>query len=284
MIISVIIPCYNAELYINNCLDSLVRQIKFIQENIEVIIVNDGSTDLTSEKLFFFDKNFDFIKIIDQNNLGVSAARNTGLKLCTGKYVLFLDSDDSYKEEIFKNLISKIDNYDFEVLEFDFVYQKIIDRQHIKENSNPVSGLAYFSSFFSVNSASNKLYKREFLIANKINFNTSLKIGEDLLFNINVFSFAKFVISSAQKLLIINDTNQNSVTRTKSCDKEFTIIQNFKIIFKDVFLKYNFSDTINERKYYFKHLIKIGVVIIYRFFKNFYKCKQVRNILTDFIK
>ena len=187
MIISVIIPCYNAELHINKCLESLVRQIKFIQEKIEVLIVNDGSTDLTSEKLLFFNKNFDFIKIINQNNLGVSAARNTGLKLCTGKYVLFLDSDDSYKEEIFKNLISKIDNYDFEVLEFDFVYQKIKDRQHIKENSNPVSGLAYFSSFFSVNSASNKLYKREFLIANKINFNTSLKIGEDLLFNINVF-------------------------------------------------------------------------------------------------
>ena len=284
MIISVIIPCFNAEIHINNCLDALISQIKLIREKIEVIIVNDGSTDLTSEKLHFYDKSFDFIKIINQNNLGVSSARNAGLNLSVGKYVLFLDSDDSYKEGFFKSLISKINEYDFDVLEFDFGYQKIKDRQHIKEYSNTVNGLTYFSSFTSVNSASNKLYRREFLISHQINFNSNLKIGEDLLFNINVFSFAKFVISTSKRLLIINDTNQNSVTRIKSCDKEVTIIKNFQIIFKHILLKYKSSNTLLEKKYYFKHLFKVGVILIYRFFKNFYKCRKVRNILLNFIK
>ena len=101
--VSVIIPVYNVEKYIDECLKSVVSQT---YKNIEVIIINDGSTDKSEEIIRSYLDKYENITYIYQQNKGVSEARNLGLKNATGDYVLFVDSDDY----IHKSMIEKMYN------------------------------------------------------------------------------------------------------------------------------------------------------------------------------
>ena len=89
--VSVVIPVYNVEGYLEECLDSVINQTL---EDIEIICINDGSTDNSLEILEEYAKKDNRIKILNQENQGISATRNNGLKICKGKYICFLDSDD----------------------------------------------------------------------------------------------------------------------------------------------------------------------------------------------
>ena len=91
--LSIIIPCYNAELYISKTLDSIV-DFDFRGFNIEIIIINDGSFDDSEKIILSYSSKYDFIKLINQNNQGVSSAINSGLNVFTGDYVFVLASDD----------------------------------------------------------------------------------------------------------------------------------------------------------------------------------------------
>src|SRR5699024_4498424 len=104
-LISVIVPVYNAEHYLKECVASITNQIIF---NLQIIIIDDGSTDGSGEicdELAITDKR---ITVIHQMNSGVSAARNTGLRIARGKYIAFVDSDDILPEDSYANLLSSI--------------------------------------------------------------------------------------------------------------------------------------------------------------------------------
>lgn len=92
-LVSVIIPVYNVEKYLKKCLDSVVNQT---YKNIEIIIVNDGSTDNSFQICKDYEKKYHNIKVINQNNQGLSAARNKGIDESIGEYIAFIDSDDYY--------------------------------------------------------------------------------------------------------------------------------------------------------------------------------------------
>ena len=89
--VSVIIPVYNVEKYLRECLDSVVTQDL---DDIEIICINDGSTDGSSRILAEYATQYEKLAILDKENSGLSAARNSGLSVAKGKYILFLDSDD----------------------------------------------------------------------------------------------------------------------------------------------------------------------------------------------
>src|SRR5690606_37664414 len=99
--ISFIIPCYNAAKFLKETLDPL---LELDQDSIEVIIVNDGSTDQTLEIAQSYKEKIKNFSILDQDNQGVSAARNNGLKEASGKYIQFLDSDDMIVSNVYKEL------------------------------------------------------------------------------------------------------------------------------------------------------------------------------------
>ena len=105
--VTVVIPCYNQGEYIDECLDSVFNQT---YHNIEIIIVNDGSTDdFTNLKLSSIKNNNSFIKVFNQKNSGLSAARNTGIKNSTGKYIMPLDADDMIHPEYIEKAVEVID-------------------------------------------------------------------------------------------------------------------------------------------------------------------------------
>ena len=107
MKLSIVIPVYNTEEYIRQCIDSVIN-IKNIET--EIIAVNDGSTDRTKDILEEYTENDDRIKVITQENQGASAARNTGIKASTGDYIYFLDSDDWVDTVSFEKIIRQLEN------------------------------------------------------------------------------------------------------------------------------------------------------------------------------
>ena len=97
-LISIIIPAYNIENYIAKCLDSLLNQT---YRNLEIIVVDDGSSDNTGKVIDDYLSKYDNIKVIHKKNAGVSAARNSGIEVASGDYIGFVDGDDTVDEEMF---------------------------------------------------------------------------------------------------------------------------------------------------------------------------------------
>ena len=99
--ITIILPCYNAEKFLEKCLHALINQS---YSNIEIIAINDGSTDKTLEILYKYSKLDPRIIVISKKNTGVSDCRNIGIKKATGKYIMFADSDDYFEQDAVENL------------------------------------------------------------------------------------------------------------------------------------------------------------------------------------
>ena len=198
MDISIIVPVYNVENYLKECLNSLLNQD--FDGAYEIICVNDGSTDNSLNILQEYEKTNDKIILIDQVNKGLSGARNLGLKNARGKYIMFLDSDDYLKnkkvlcllyEEVEKN------NLDFVIADFEYDYEdksKNYRIQRIDKIKNKVmNGREFYDLGIKTKSIMsivvNKLYKRDFLIENNIWFLENV-IYEDMEFTPKVYYLA----------------------------------------------------------------------------------------------
>lgn len=127
--ISIIIPVYNVEKYIKKCLDSVINQT---YKNIEIIVIDDGSTDKSSSICDEYAKKDKRIRVIHQENKGLSGARNTGLKYITGDYITFIDSDDYVEKDYVEYLYNLIieDDYDISACNFVKIYEKNIDKKN----------------------------------------------------------------------------------------------------------------------------------------------------------
>lgn len=120
-LIQVIVPIYNVKDYVKPCLDSILRQT---YSNLEIILVNDGSTDDVEQILDEYASKDSRVKIINQENLGLQAARNTGLDSCTGEYISFIDSDDVISNDFYTVMHRMINqtNSDISICGFKFLY------------------------------------------------------------------------------------------------------------------------------------------------------------------
>lgn len=120
MKLSIIIPAYNVEKYIVSCLTSVTKQDLSLSDY-EIIVLNDGSTDATLEKVVEFAKDYPNFVIINKSNEGLGATRNRGIDKARGKYIIFLDSDDTITENSIGSLCAQMDEDNLDILEFDFV-------------------------------------------------------------------------------------------------------------------------------------------------------------------
>ena len=201
--VSVVVPVYNVEKYLEECLDSLINQTL---KDIEIICVNDGSTDKSLDILNNYAKKDKRIQIITQENKGLGAARNTGMKYAKGEYLNFIDSDDylelSALEETYN--ISKEKELDFlmfRLINYDDKKDKHYQSGYynmnrlaksVKENVFNYKDLDSKTLFSIAVSACNKLYNREFIEKNSFTFPEGLAF-EDNPFFWNIFLKAKRV-------------------------------------------------------------------------------------------
>lgn len=196
--VSVIVPVYNADKYLSNCIDSILEQT---YQNIEVIIIDDGSSDNSSSICDEYKKIDNRIDVYHNQNSGVSVTRNFGLNKATGEYVVFIDSDDICADTMIEKMVEAIEkekDIDMAICgigKFN-IFPNITER--LVHNSGLISIEEYLEKILLKESIGqycggpyNKIFKREMLIKNKILFDSGVSYAEDFMFNIKVLHFVK---------------------------------------------------------------------------------------------
>lgn len=163
--VSVIIPVFNVEKYLGRCLDSVINQT---YRNIEIILVNDGSTDKSLDICRQYGTSDSRIKIFEETNQGLSVARNTGIENATGEYLVFVDSDDYIDKNMIKKLYESLVKYNADVAVCDFIDFSKDEEVKVKRNSGKIEEiyeedfLKYLYRYYKTMVVSwNKLYKRK---------------------------------------------------------------------------------------------------------------------------
>lgn len=211
-LVSVIIPCYNVAPFIKRCLDSILNNS---YKNLELICVDDGSTDNTLEELRGF--NDERITIIHQENQGLSAARNTGLEVARGEFITYVDSDDWVHKEYVQRLIDAQKMTDADVVMCDYLrVEGFVEDEPISTPLSPViyDDLGVWNNTQFKHYVWRKLYKRTY--AADWLFLRGVKI-EDILYNVDTF-----VANPGSKYAVISDKLLYYYNRPGSLIRTFT--------------------------------------------------------------
>lgn len=234
-LISIIIPVYNVEKYLTECLESVIKQT---YKNIEIICINDGSTDGSLKILNIYAQNDNRIKIIDMKNGGLSSARNAGIKAVTGEYIMFVDSDDWIDIKTCEHAINIITDYHVDIVMWSYtreyennsIPKKIFDKDILFneiETKNKIYRrffglydfeLAHPENADAIVTVWGKLYKTSLIIDNNIEFVDTREIGscEDALFNIYMFKYIKNVYYSNRYYYHYRKNNVSFTTNYKN--------------------------------------------------------------------
>jgi len=197
--VSVIVPVYNVEAYLEECLNSIVTQTF---EDIEIILVDDGSTDLSSNIMKKYAQKDSRIILYSQSNQGVSAARNSGISLASGEYILFVDSDDSILENSVETIYNQATETNADVVIGNVLYcypdgsKKTVFPRTQELNNITIPGDICFMKLMEINAYPPLTYlyfiKRELIIKNKLYFKKNV-IHEDELWCVQALFNAKHV-------------------------------------------------------------------------------------------
>lgn len=259
--ISFIVPVYNVAEFLPDCIESLCGQ-KY--PNLEIIMVNDGSTDESLRILQEYAKKDDRIKVLDQPNQGANAARNNGLKNAAGVWVCFVDGDDWIDLNMCSELLPYL-NEDLDILFYSYQYvypsgsQKLhktetefdIEKEDFKElqyaTLNRQGRYRFGVRKIDTVSVWDKMYRLDFLRKNKLMFNEKLPKLQDLLFNLNVYEYAN-------NGHVINKPYYNYRMNEKSVSKRYQedIVKKFEVIHKylNEFMERHWDDETMKKAYY----------------------------------
>lgn len=214
---SVIIPVYNSEKTIKRCIDSITSQKR---TDVEIIIINDGSTDMSEDFCKNLQTEYNNIVYIHKENGGVSSARNSGLSVAKGKYVMFVDSDDYVDSECFDVL----DNYtksdaDYYQFGYSIVVNGLVkedkawSERYVNTESEKEAFIGDSVVTRSINSCWAKLYKREIIEEEGIRFCEELSVGEDLTFVFTFLLFAHKIERTESTIYFVDVSNEESLSR-----------------------------------------------------------------------
>ena len=292
--ISIIIPVYNVENYLNDCINSVLNQS---YQNFEIICIDDASTDSSSEILEYFVQKDSRIKLLkNETNRGLGPSRNIGLDVAKGKYILFLDSDDWYSPDTLETLYIEAEKNNLDVLLFkSTVYYD--DSQTLKvESYYDMSFMNKFDHkvfnhweldktklFFIPIAVWNKFYLKSFLDENNIRFPNKDYLHED-----NPFSCK--VMIRAKRISMLTDYFYNHRKRDGSLTtlRDRRLFDNIEIVYLilEVFLE---NKEIYEyyKKEVLTYIFKLVLKVKYNQIENQYKTeffKQVQGVYRSFIK
>lgn len=293
--ISVIIPIYNVEKYLKECLDSIVNQTF---KDIEIICVDDGSTDESFKILQGYAQKDERIKVIQQENLGPAVARNKAIKLAKGEYLSFVDSDDYVDLSFLEKLYSASDDGYCDVVAT--VNVKLVDENlnqkfmNIYTKSKELNFVERANMFIKTGVSWNKIYKTSFIKKNNIYYQEINSPGEDLYFTV-------FTLLLANKVKVINDVSyyyrQFSTSRSKELkdEKAYKIIDFCRIIderisklnvnlLKKIYWKKKFKKRREvEFLNYYSNLHKDKKAEFRKFLKEAYPKEQIKEPIKDLV-
>lgn len=199
-LISVIVPIYNVEKYLDKCIESIANQT---YKNLEIILVDDGSPDNCPRMCDYWASRDERIKVIHKKNGGISSARNVGFEASTGEYISFIDSDDWVDENTFESALNMLETNDCDISVFSLLTEfETVTKQNITDYDMHTCNQKEFYHLM-LNSdnicgyACNKLFKRE-LISN-LRFDESLFVCEDFLFCAEYVTKCKSAVYTSAK-------------------------------------------------------------------------------------
>ncbi len=292
--VSVIIPVYRSEEYLSSLLQDLMMQT---YENLEIIIINDGSPDnsqLIIEEYASKDKRIQYIKT---DNLGVSKARNKGLELATGKYIRFVDADDRIPENSIKLLVEAMEE-DEEIDIVFGVYKDLSDRQLYTGNDNSnkkvlmeemLQHFVMYIRTFYYGVVWNKLYKREIIQKYNLRFQEDIFWCEDFLFNLEYYDKCKYIyyLDNTKKVYTYIEHKNSTMEKLgreehKNDERVKRIDELRKKRARELFCRYGLEKEFNlywEYAFLYLRLLILGKSIS----KNNITCKyeELRKILQE---
>lgn len=265
--ISVIIPIYNTEKYIDKCIKSVVNQT---YKNLEIILVDDGSTDNSMVKCNEWAQKDNRIKIIHQENRGAAAARNSGIEVSTGKYIAFVDSDDYLDNNMYEKMMDVNTRYDCEIVMCDCYKESNTEANLFSHNIR--SGFynkeqlkeEYYQTLLMTNNVNYPptisncviLFSSDLIMRNSLRYVEGMRFSEDLLFGaIAIYNADSFYYMKGEAMYhyVINPT---SVTHTKYDDKWSLL----KVLYGHIYqyfsktVDYDFAKQINIVLLFFVYL------------------------------
>lgn len=233
MKISIIIPIYNSERYINKCISSVVTQT---YKKIEIILVDDGSTDASGIICEEWKKKDSRVIVMHQKNGGSSCARNAGMQLSTGDYIAFLDSDDYwYSNLVLEKIVNRLKITSPDVLSFNYVklvntkfkkpyFNNVDDMPH---DSNEIQSRNYiFKKNLWVSSAWNKIVKSKIIKSNDLYFLEGIT-SEDIDWNLRLALYSK-KFDYFNEIVVVYLQRNNSISNSITLEKELCLFNNIK--------------------------------------------------------
>ena len=220
-LISVIVPVYNSEKHLKKCIDSVFSQT---YQNWELVLVDDGSSDTSGEICDYYSWSDKRVKVIHQNNAGVSAARNTGIETAGGQYIMFIDSDDSITEDCIEILYTYLTNNQADIAAgrtCDEKYAWNAQKDMILWRGDEGIRNSLMDNPFTY-AAWGKLYHRDAI--GDVRFRTDIRINEDSFFVFQVLCRKPVFICVNQRIYYYNN-NPESASRAAFSEKFFDIIK-----------------------------------------------------------
>lgn len=267
VILSIIVPIYNVEKYLRNCIDSILNQTF---EEFELILVNDGSPDLSLEICREYEKKDERIIVVDKENGGLSDARNVGIDIAKGKYIGFVDSDDWVEKSMYETLVYILEKYNADIAQCEYIraenenikkknedkiVEKCFDRELALDN-------LYNELTVSTVVAWNKIYKRE--LFDNIRYPKG-KLHEDEFTTYKLIDRANKIAYINKKLYYYRDT-PNSIVNS-----EYNI------------RRLDYFEALEERMRYFekqenkKIVAKTIVMYYFRLVECYYRDKNINE-------
>lgn len=276
--ISVVVPVYNVEKYLKECIDSIINQTL---EDIEIICVNDGSTDSSLEILNDYAKKDSRIIVINKSNSGYGHTMNMGLNAATGEYVGIIESDDFADKNMFEDLYKLAKEYDADIVKGD--WYNYWSKNKFARKNNRISSAKTLKltnskqdkSLLRINpSVWSAIYKKEFLNKYNIRFlETPGASYQDLAFSFKVFALAEKVILTDKAYLYYRQDNMNSSVKSKTkvycvCD-EYEEIDRFLEEYPDLKFEFKVQEEINRYNGYVSSVLRIDDSVKPEFVKVF---------------
>lgn len=281
--VSIVVPVYKVEEYLDRCVTSIVNQT---YENLEIILVDDGSPDNCPQMCDDWAKKDGRIKVIHKFNGGLSDARNFGIKAVTGEYVWFVDSDDYLKTDAIEILLNNAVLYNCDVvifsmyrdvqgkvsgihLNFDSLYS---NNQEVKDK---ILNRYYTNDHIGVYSVWNKIYKTSFIKENNLSFDPKDVRCEDCWFNYKVFHIAKIVSFVSDYFYYYYD-NKESITHNFNNTSYEMWVRNRQRLLDDEYAK---DISIDFNEFYCEFIINV-IVFLKKLIK-YDKVEIFENIVND---
>ena len=251
-LVTVIVPVYNVEKYIQKCIDSIVNQT---YKNLEIILVNDGSKDNSLNICLANSRNDRRIIVINKDNEGVSKARNVAIEKAKGQYLVFIDSDDWVHSTYIETLVEVITKNDADAVAVGFV--KVNELTNKEEKSPITDDICILDRMQTLNQACDphrpwvgyacgKILKKMIIDRYQIRFNESVLMCEDSLFHYEFFSHADKIIKLPDCLYYYL---QRKTSATNSAKKNSSIYENkLKGLSCSISIASNYPDSIFEKR------------------------------------